>query len=257
MLRFATLASGSRGNASLVESGDTLLMLDCGLPCREIEQRLAALGRSGEDVAALLVTHEHTDHLRGVGAFARRYGTRIFATHGTARALVALPGNEGLDVEPVSTHRGFSIGAIDVEPFPVPHDAHEPCQFVFAAGRRRLGVLTDAGHATAHIRERLAGCDALAVECNHDVESLVRGSYPPSVKARVGSAYGHMSNAQAAELVASLADGRLQWVVAMHVSERNNSHALVVEALEPVLDRHATPLAIAKQDAPGAWIEVV
>ena len=256
MLRFATLASGSRGNASLVESGDTLLLVDCGLPCREIEQRLAALGRSGDDVTALLVTHEHADHMRGVGTFARRYGTRVLATHGTARALASSAGGGDIDIEPLSTHRGLSIGAIDVEPFPVPHDAREPCQFTFVAGGRRLGMLTDAGHATVHIRERLGACDALAVECNHDVESLVQGSYPPAVKARVGSAYGHLSNVQAAQLVSSVADGRLQWVVAMHVSERNNSHAHVLAALEPVLDGRPTRLAIAEQDSPSAWIEV-
>lgn len=256
MLRFATLASGSRGNASLVEAGDTLLLIDCGLPCREIEQRLAALGRSGDDVTALLVTHEHADHMRGVGVFARRYGTRVLATHGTARALAASASCAEVEFEPMSTHRPLSIGAIDVEPFPVPHDAREPCQFAFAAHGRRLGMLTDVGHATPHIRERLAACDALAVECNHDVESLVHGSYPPAVKARVGSAYGHLSNVQAAELVASVADGRLQWLVAMHVSERNNSPAHVRAALEPVLDGRPTRLAIAEQDVPSAWIEV-
>lgn len=256
MLRFTTLASGSRGNALLVEHDDTLLMVDCGLPCRDVEQRLAAVGRSGDDVAALLVTHEHTDHLRGVGAFARRYGTPVLATHGTGRALAASAGGADLDVEPISTRRPLSIGAIDVEPFPVPHDAREPCQFAFAAGGRRLGLLTDSGHVTRHILERLDGCDALALECNHDVDSLVRGSYPPSVKARVGSPYGHLSNAQAASLVADILHGGLQWVLAMHVSERNNSREHVEEALEPVLAGRAARLAVAEQGTPSAWIEV-
>lgn len=240
----------------LVESADTLLMIDCGLPCREVEQRLAALGRSAEDVSALLVTHEHADHLRGVGPFVRRYGTRVLTTYGTGRALADTAGGAELDIEPFSTHRPLTIGSIRVEPFPVPHDAREPCQFAFAAAGRRLGLLTDTGHVTVHIRERLAGCDALAIEFNHDVDSLLRGPYPPSVKARVGSAYGHLSNAEAASLVESVRHGGLQWVVAMHVSEQNNSPEHVQSALEPALDGASARFAIARQDTPGEWIEV-
>lgn len=240
----------------LVESADTLLMIDCGLPCREVEQRLAALGRSAEDVSALLITHEHSDHLRGVGPFVRRYGTPVLTTYGTGHALAATAGGGELDIEPISTHRPLTLGSISVEPFPVPHDAREPCQFAFAAGGRRLGLLTDAGHVTVHIRERLAACDALAVEFNHDVGSLMRGTYPPSVKARVGSAYGHLSNHEAAALVEDIRHGGLQWVVAMHMSERNNSPEHVRSALEPAVDGTDARIAIAEQGAPSEWIEV-
>jgi phosphoribosyl 1,2-cyclic phosphodiesterase len=257
MLRFASLASGSRGNALLIESGSTLLMVDCGLPYRDVEQRLAAVGRCGDDVTAVLVTHEHADHLRGVATFARRHGTRVLTSHGTGRALATASGwSDELEREPFSTHRPLRVGAFTVEPFPVPHDAHEPCQFAFAAAGRRLGLLTDTGHVTAHIRERLGRCDALALECNHDAESLARGSYPPSVKARVASAYGHLSNAQAAGFVAHVLHGGLQWIMAMHISERNNSPAHVRSALGPALAAGPTRLALAEQDAPSGWIEV-
>jgi len=257
VLRFASLASGSRGNALLVESGQTLLMIDCGLPYRDVEQRLAAVGRAPADVTAVLVTHEHGDHLRGVATFARRHGTPVLASHGTARALAALAGADAeLALEPFSMHRGFSVGSIGVEPFPVPHDAREPCQFVFAAHGRRLGLLTDAGHVTRHIRERLAGCDALAIEFNHEPESLARGTYPPSVKARVASAYGHLSNSQAAACVGALAHGGLQWIVAMHVSERNNSREDVERALGGALDGRAVRFSIAEQDSAIGWIDV-
>ncbi|HEX6995426.1 MAG TPA: MBL fold metallo-hydrolase [Gammaproteobacteria bacterium] len=257
MLRFASLASGSRGNALLVESGPTLLMIDCGLPYRDVEQRLAAVGRAPADVTAVLVTHEHGDHVRGVATFARRHGTPVLASHGTGRALAALAGDDAeIELEWFSAHRGLSIGGIDIEPFPVPHDAREPCQFVFAARGRRLGLLTDTGHVTPHIRERLAGCDALAIEFNHEAESLARGTYPPAVKARVASAYGHLSNAQAAACVEALLHGGLQWIAAMHVSERNNSREDVERALGGVLDGRAVRFSIAEQDSVSGWIDV-
>jgi phosphoribosyl 1,2-cyclic phosphodiesterase len=257
MLRFASLASGSRGNAVLVEFGDTLVMVDCGLPYRDLEQRLAAVGRAPEDVTAVLVTHEHGDHLRGVATFARRHATRVLASHGTSRALAALAGEDfEIELEPFSSHRPLTIGRIDVEPFPVPHDAREPCQFVFSAGGRRLAHLTDAGHVTRHIRERLAGADAVAIEFNHEAESLARGSYPPSVKARVASAYGHLNNAQAAACVVELRHGGLQWVMAMHVSERNNSREDVERALGAALDGSAASFSIAEQDSASGWIEI-
>jgi len=257
VLRFASLASGSRGNALLVESGPTLLLIDCGLAYRDLEQRFAAVGRTPADVTAVLVTHEHGDHGRGVATFARRHGTPVLATHGTGRALAALAGEDAqIELEAFSSHRTLAVGGIEVEPFPVPHDAREPCQFVFAAGGRRLGVLTDAGHVTRHILERLAGCDALAIEFNHDAESLANGTYPPSVKARVASAYGHLSNAQAAACVGGLLHGGLQWIVAMHVSERNNSPEDVARALGEALDGRSVNFSIAEQDSPSGWIEV-
>ena len=249
-LRFASLGSGSRGNASLVEFGATLLMVDCGLPRAVVEERLAALGREPRDVTAILVTHEHGDHVQGVGSFARRYGTPVWMTWGTAGASRAVPSPNGL-----SCHRELVVGGIAVEPYPVPHDAREPCQFVFRAGGRRLGMLTDAGFVTPHICERLAGCDALAVECNHDLDALHRGPYPESVKSRVASRYGHLNNEQTAGLLTRVRHAGLQWVVGLHLSETNNTPAQARAALEPVLGE--TALHLATQDAPTGWLEVL
>jgi phosphoribosyl 1,2-cyclic phosphodiesterase len=153
----------------------------------------------------------------------------------------------------LSCHRGLTIGAIRIEPFPVPHDAREPCQFVFVAGGRRLGLLTDAGHVTPHMLERLAGCDALAVESNHDLHSLRTGSYPEPLKARVASRFGHLNNAQTTELVGRLDQARLQWVAALHLSERNNSPEHVRAALGPVVSGARYPLHLATQDAATDW----
>ena len=251
MLRFTTLGSGSRGNALLIEAGSTLLMVDCGLPRRELEARLRAVGRSPLDVTALLVTHEHADHVRGAASFARRFGTPVWMTPGTASRVRGLA-----KMRTFSSHRGLSLGDIEIEPYPVPHDAREPVQFVFRAGGRRLGLLTDAGHVTPHIVERLEGCDALALEFNHDADTLATGTYPLSVKVRVASRYGHLSNEQAAALLGRFRGGGLQWVIAMHVSEQNNSVEHVRAAIEPVADRADWAVHVAAQDDVSGWIAV-
>ena len=250
-LRFASLGSGSRGNALLVESASTLLLVDCGLPRRSIEQRMKVLGRAPGDVTAILISHEHSDHCQGIGPFLRRYPTPTWLTAGTASAVSGLG--------PASTlnpHRALEIGSIKVVPYPVPHDAREPCQFVFQADNRRLGVLTDTGHITSHIRERLAGCDALAVEFNHDLGTLHRSAYPESLKARVASKYGHLNNDQSVNLLAEIQHGGLQWVMGLHLSEQNNSQPQVRDSAGPLLEQHGFDLHLAGQDEPSEWLDV-
>ena len=139
-----------------MEFGSTLLMIDCGLPCKIVEERLQAVDRQPRDVTAVLVTHEHTDHAQGVATFAKRHNTPVWMTAGTASALPTIT-----RVQHLSCHRPLALGGIDVQPYTVPHDAREPCQFTFAAGGRRLGMLTDAGYVTPHMVERLTECDAL------------------------------------------------------------------------------------------------
>jgi phosphoribosyl 1,2-cyclic phosphodiesterase len=251
MLRFVSLGSGSKGNASLIEFDSTLLMIDCGLPRKVVEERLAQVGRSPRDVTALLVTHEHSDHAQGVATFVRRYNTPVWMTPGTASAVRELP-----RVSTLSCHRSLTIGSITVEPFPVPHDAREPCQFVFAAGGRRLGLLTDAGYVTPHMHERLMPCDALAIECNHDLDSLQRGPYPQSLKARVASRFGHLNNVQTTELLRRLDHARLQWIIGLHLSEQNNSPEHVRSALAPALVESRFPLHLATQSVASPWLEV-
>jgi phosphoribosyl 1,2-cyclic phosphodiesterase len=250
-LRFISLGSGSRGNASLVEFGSTLLMIDCGLPCKIVEERLKAVDRDPRDVTAILVTHEHTDHAQGVATFTKRHNTPVWMTPGTASAMPAIT-----RVHHLSCHRPLTVGDIDVRPYPVPHDAREPCQFTFGAAGRRLGMLTDAGHVTPHMVERLIECDALALECNHDLDSLQRGSYPDSLKARVSSRFGHLNNHQTTELLKRLDATRVQWVLGLHLSERNNSPEHVRAALGPTLENARYPLHLATQDAPTAWLAV-
>lgn len=250
-LRFASLGSGSRGNALLLETPHVRLLIDCGFPAREIESRLSRLSVDPQTLDGMLITHEHGDHIRGVGAMARRYALPVWMTAGTYRGASygALPALKSIDC-----HAGwFEIGDLEVLPFPVPHDAREPCQFLFQAGGRRLGLLTDTGHVTPHIRERLQDCDALILEFNHDREMLAKGPYPPSLQARVGGPQGHLSNEQAVGLLAAFSGERLQCLLASHLSEKNNTRNQVERAVGEAVPRLAPMLFFAAQEQESRW----
>ena len=251
-MKFASLGSGSRGNAILVNFRSTLLMVDCGLSLRATEARLQMLNCRPADVSALLVTHEHSDHIQGVAALASRYGVPVWMTPGTAMSPAV---SRLSNINPLRADEPLEIGSIRVQPFPVPHDAREPTQFSFEAGGRKLGVLTDTGYITPHIRRRLQGCDAIAVEFNHDVDSLWHGPYPAHVKERIASSLGHLSNDQAARLMAEIDHQGLQWIAALHLSGKNNTPALVRETLNRNVSRQC-PLHIAAQDQPTGWIAI-
>lgn len=251
-MQFAYLGSGSKGNAALIEAGDTCLILDCGFSVRETLTRLARLDRTGDELDAILVTHEHSDHVAGVGVLARKLKLPVWATAGTWRAIEQRIG----DVPQrniVDHHSPFTIGDIEVTPFPVPHDAKEPVQYVFSDGHVRLGILTDVGHSTPHIEEMLSGCDSLALECNHDTEMLMQGPYPASLKARVSSPQGHLDNDTAAKLLSRLDTSRLQHLVAVHLSETNNTPELAKAALHSAFDCDEAFIQVADQKLGLPW----
>lgn len=227
-MRFASLGSGSRGNATLVQAGNTLVLVDCGFSCAEAERRMRTLGCAPEQLSALLVTHEHRDHIGGVARLARRHGLPVWATPGTGATLRA---ERSLRLRRLNSHAPLQIGELEVQPFPVPHDAREPCQFRFSDGRRHLGVVTDLGSLTQHVVRTLDRCHGLVLECNHDRQMLSEGPYPQRLKARVAGRYGHLSNDQAVELLQRLRLDDLQCLVAAHLSEKNNHPELVRDAL--------------------------
>lgn len=258
-MRFASLGSGSRGNALVVEAdaggAKTRVLLDCGFGPRELALRLARLGLTPDDLDGVLVTHEHSDHSAGVMKCARRHNLEVFLSHGT---LATLPRDRG---EPpllrvIDSHQVFAIGALEVQPFPVPHDAREPVQFVFSDGRHHLGVLTDTGGATPHIVAMLDGCDALVLECNHDSAMLANGAYPRHLKQRIAGRFGHLDNQAAAELLAALDRSQLQHVVAAHLSEQNNTPLLARSALAGALGCAMEWIGIASQDEGCDWREL-
>lgn len=251
-MRLATLGSGSRGNATLVESAGARVLVDCGFGRRETEQRLDTLGVEPGSLDAILLTHEHGDHVRGVGALARRHRIPVWSTAGTWRGAAA---GEVSRLQIFSSHeRGFRIGDLRVRPYPVPHDAREPSQFVLEGDGLSLGLLTDAGTVTPHAVAMLADCDALVLEFNHDPRMLRDGPYPPSLQARVGGDFGHLSNLQAAELLDRYDARALRRVVAAHLSEQNNAPERVRECLAGISADLDGRLWIASQDQPSGWL---
>lgn len=251
MIRFASLGSGSAGNALLVERGSTCLMLDCGFGVRETLNRLEALGRSASDISGILVTHEHGDHVQGVFRFARKFAVPVWLTHGTWVACREAAAN--LDLRIIDSHRSVSIGELDIQPFPVPHDAREPVQFVFHGGGQRLGVLTDIGEVTPHVRDLLSGCEGLVLEFNHDARMLAQSSYPVWLKRRIAGRYGHLENGAAVELLRQIDCSRLIHLVAAHLSERNNSPELVSKMISRQLGRAEEWIGIARPDKGFDW----
>jgi phosphoribosyl 1,2-cyclic phosphodiesterase len=230
-LRFASLGSGSRGNSTLVEWDSGSLLIDCGFSVRETTQRLARLGKQPGELSAILVTHEHSDHIRGVAPLARRYSLPVFMTPGTyySRDIGQLP-----DLRLIENYAPFEVDQLKITPVAVPHDAREPAQFIIERSGTKLGILTDLGSITAHVEAHYQDLDAIVLEANHDPFMLASGPYPPSLKKRVGGLWGHLSNQQAAGFLQRLNCSRLQHLVVAHISQQNNSLELAQAALAPV-----------------------
>lgn len=248
MTAFASLGSGSRGNGTLVRLGDELILVDCGFTLKQAERRLARLDVRPGDLTAILVTHEHSDHVGGVAALAHRYAIPVYASYGTLRAAPGLVGRE------FDSHQPFNVGAVTVNPVIVPHDAREPTQFTFEHAGVRLGVVSDLGHVTPFVCEQFSGCTGLFMESNYDPRMLLNGRYPESVKRRIAGNLGHLSNEQAAGFLAAVAHDGLQVVVG-HVSEQNNHPEHLDAAFEGLRDRVGS-LDFATQQDGIDWVSL-
>ncbi|MEO6825547.1 MAG: MBL fold metallo-hydrolase [Nitrosospira sp.] len=255
-MRFACLGSGSRGNGLVVEVAGTRLLLDCGFTFKETIARLSRLGLEPGMIDGIVVTHEHDDHISGVARFARKFDIPVWLTHGTLRVVERTFGSLPT-INIIDGYQRFSINDIEVEPYPVPHDAEEPAQFVFSNGSLRLGILTDAGSSTPHIEAILNHCHALVLECNHNAQMLAKSDYPPSLKQRIGGRFGHLENGVAAQLLASLDCTRLQHVIAAHLSEKNNTPLLAQTMLSSVLNCEADWIGVACQSEGFGWRQLV
>jgi phosphoribosyl 1,2-cyclic phosphodiesterase len=240
----------------LVGCRDTTILIDCGFSLRETERRLARLAIRPEALTAVILTHEHSDHASGAETLARRHGLPLWCTAGTRQAL-GYAGPINAQLRPFCADRPFAIGDLEIRPYAVPHDAREPCQLVFSNGAQCLGLLTDAGHITPGMTASLRGCDALILECNHDRDMLADSDYPASLKARIGGPHGHLDNDAAAALLAGLDTGRLQHLVAAHLSEKNNTPWLARSTLEAALGGASERVAVASQDGGLPWRELV
>jgi phosphoribosyl 1,2-cyclic phosphodiesterase len=262
-LRFCSLGSGSEGNALVVESviagATTRVLVDCGFGKKELESRLATIGLKTDDVCAVLVTHEHSDHIGGAFRAASSYGWSVHLTYGT---LVAARGRNQAarqkhDVKVIDPHQSFRIGSLEIEPIAVPHDAREPVQFVLADDDHRLGVLTDIGHPTAHVIRSLSRLDSILIECNHDVRMLAESDYPAMLKRRISGPYGHLDNGQATEIMSKIDLSRLKLIVAGHLSKSNNTPELALEAIFNGLKANRSHPAMQTQSVQFEGIKVL
>jgi phosphoribosyl 1,2-cyclic phosphodiesterase len=250
-VRFCSLGSGSSGNGLVVEAGRTRVLMDCGFNLADTVRRLERADLAPRDLTAIVVTHEHDDHLGGVARFAKRHAIPVYLTRGTAQWLPEdFP---AVLVRLIDPHTAFAIDEMQVEPFPVPHDAREPVQYAFGDGDARVGVVTDLGCVTQHVVEKLSGCTALVIECNHDLDLLMEGPYPYSLKQRVSGRFGHLCNADAAHLLRALDRSRLRHLVAAHLSLQNNKPELAVRALCEAAGCEASWIGVACAENGFAW----
>ncbi|MCY1302106.1 putative metallo-hydrolase YycJ [compost metagenome] len=229
------------------------MLLDCGFGIRETARRLERLGVTPDQLDAVLVTHEHGDHVGSAYAFAARHRLAVYTSHGTWLATSHMRGADVADVRVCGADHAFAIGGIQVLPYTVPHDAREPLQFVLSDGQSRLGVLTDAGMETPYVTARLSGVDALVLECNHDREMLRNSVYPASLKRRIGGDFGHLANEVAASILGQVAHAGLNRVVAAHLSQQNNTRELATGALAAALGALPSEVLVADQEMGLDW----
>ncbi len=263
-MRFASLGSGSDGNAWLVQATQDAratgrcLMIDCGFSVKAAVNRLERLCLAPSDIAGIVVTHEHDDHIGGVFKFSRRYQTPVYLTHGTWRAALE-SGKSTVDyyetgrVVLVDSHQPFECAGFWVDPFPVPHDAKEPIQLLIQNQLGTLGILTDCGSSTPLLVSKLKQADWLILELNHCPDKLKNSNYPESLKRRVGGSYGHLSNQVACEILLQVASSRLKYVVAAHLSKNTNCPHLVYSMLEKTLRPLKIHFDIACQEQGLSW----
>jgi len=227
-MKLCVLASGSSGNCTFVGSAQTRILIDAGLSARRTVQRLKEIDVDIEEIDAVCVTHEHTDHVTGLRVLQKKHGLAVYANGGTAEALRNHQKNREVECRVFTTGAPFAIGDLHIEPFSVPHDAYEPVGFVVEAGGSRVGVVTDIGTVTELVREKLRTCRVVVIEANHDEELLQGSQRPWSLKQRIRGRQGHLSNRAAAAMMAEIAHADLRHLVLAHMSSECNTprHAL-------------------------------
>ncbi len=240
------LASGSRGNSALVSSTATRILVDAGISCRETFKRMKSLGEDPASLSAILITHEHSDHVYGLATLAKKLRIPIYmtgATHAAWSRAMRTEKGERPQLERLerfeSGHR-FQVGDIEVKPFTIPHDAADPVGFTFRVEGAKVSVATDLGYLPANVRDHLRGSDILVMESNHDVEMLRGGSYPWVVKQRVASNVGHLSNTALADFFTGDYDNSAAFVVLAHLSEENNHPEIALREAQKALAKRGS-----------------
>ncbi len=255
MIQLCVLGSGSSGNCSYISDGQSALLLDAGFSAKEIFRRMKEVGLDPGDLRGIVISHEHSDHVKGAGVVSRKLDIPVYINGPTYSKIKNVIGEikQLINFETGST---FALNGISVNPFSISHDCADPCAFVFEHDATRLGFVTDSGYVTTLIKEKLKGVDYLVIESNHDPEVLKAGPYPWALKQRIASRSGHLSNEASAELVGNILHSDLQGVTFAHLSKTNNNPHLVDVTARSVLEQGGTPFCVASQDTPGGMITV-
>jgi phosphoribosyl 1,2-cyclic phosphodiesterase len=256
-LKISVLSSGSAGNSTYIETDSHKILLDAGLSEKKLSARLASIGREAKDLDAVFVTHEHSDHVKGIGPLVRKYNIPLYTTEGTLRKIGSRIGRIP-SWAPIRSEEPVAIGDMLVEPYATPHDAEESVAFVIRCGNIKIGHATDLGTVTPFVLDKLKKSTALLVEANHDINMLEVGPYPWPLKQRIKSAVGHLSNEACGELLASANHEGLRLVVLMHLSETNNLKELANLTAEQALGERAPEIkrVLAEQDTPTELLSV-
>jgi phosphoribosyl 1,2-cyclic phosphodiesterase len=249
------LASGSKGNAIYISDGTTALLIDAGLSGVEIERRLEAHDLDPRDIDAMIVSHEHADHIRGVGILSRRFDLPVYLSEKTGEEASPTIGNVK-DMRAFDCGQPFTVKTLNVAPFSIAHDAEDPAGFTISCNGCKIGIATDLGIATALVKQNLKGCDLLILEANHDPEMLMNGPYPWPLKQRIKGRTGHLSNQASGALLSELKHDRLQHVILAHLSETNNTPAKALREAGPALDGCQARIHVAAQDLCGEMLRI-
>ncbi len=245
-LAVCILASGSKGNALFVSSGSASILIDAGLSGIEIERRLKSRGLRPDDLDAILVSHEHTDHIQGVGVLSRRFNLPVYINHKTQKAAASYLGDIH-DFIRFECGSSFIIKDLTIHPFSIPHDAEDPVGFTINQNGTKIGIATDLGIATSMVKEHLKGCSLLILEANHDVDMLINGPYPWPLKQRISSRSGHLSNKASKKLLKEVQHDQLQHVMLAHLSEVNNTPQKAIDEISQALTDCNIQLNVASQ----------
>jgi phosphoribosyl 1,2-cyclic phosphodiesterase len=248
-MKLSVLGSGSRGNSTLISNGDFSLLIDAGFSGRELDERLSTLGYSLKEIGAVLITHDHGDHINGAGVVARNAGATVFTHKKTEKKLRRRLGKR-VEFEFIEANDSFELGGMKITPFETPHDAIRSVGYIIESDGYKIGYATDVGHPSETVIHSLKQCDTLVLESNHDSSMLATGPYPPVLKERVGGDEGHLSNDETAEILREVVHEGLERVILVHLSEENNEKEIVLETASEVLNSYSTEIVVSSQYSP-------
>ena len=256
-MRFCSLGSGSSGNSFVIQDNVTTLLVDCGFGLNETVSRLERYDIKPDQLNAILLTHEHEDHIKGAFSFSNKYKIPIYLSYGTFKMCKkSINDNYDINFNIIHGMKSFMISNIEVTPIPVPHDAREPFQFMFKSNTKSIAIITDLGFVTNHLIKILKEIKALVIEFNHDKKMLSNSDYPQSLKDRVSGMYGHLENMESVKLIKSINHTGIKWIAAAHLSEKNNDENLVRRLISDATLKEKGMIKIIDQKRGMDWLNI-